>query len=175
VSSLAGPVDVRPVRPDELERLQEIGTRAGRVFADVDDPVVAACADDPPLDLERLAQWCRAGRAWAAEVDDAVVGFVVVDLLDGRAHIEEVAVDPLHGGRGIGRGLVEAVIDYASQHGLDGITLTTFSEVPWNRPWYERLGFRVMEEPDLGPGLRTRRAEEAAAGLDPGRRVCMIR
>jgi ribosomal protein S18 acetylase RimI-like enzyme len=168
-------VRVRPARPDELDRLQEIGVRSGRMFADVDDPVVAACADDPPLEPDRLDEWCRAGRAWVAEDSGEVVGFVVVDLLDGRAHIEEVAVDPTHGHRGIGRALVGAAVDYASGNGLGGVTLTTFRDVPWNRPWYERLGFRVMDEADIGPDLRTRRADEAAAGLDPQRRVCMIR
>jgi ribosomal protein S18 acetylase RimI-like enzyme len=168
-------VRVRPVRLDELGRLQEIGVCAGRMFADVDDPVVAACADDPPLELDRLGEWCRAGRAWVAEAGDEVIGFVVVDVLDGRAHIEEVAVDPAHGRRGIGRALVGAAVDYGSGRRLDGVTLTTFRDVPWNRPWYERLGFRVMDEADIGPELRARRADEAASGLDPQRRVSMIR
>jgi hypothetical protein len=53
--------------------------------------------------------------------------------------------------------------------------LTTFSDVPWNAPLYRHLGFRVLDDDDIGPELRARRADEAARGLDPASRVCMRR
>jgi hypothetical protein len=55
------------------------------------------------------------------------------------------------------------------------VTLTTFRDVPWNRPWYERLGFRVLGEDELGPELRARRDEEEHLGLPAALRVCMRR
>ncbi|MGC3003056.1 GNAT family N-acetyltransferase, partial [Streptomyces sp. G35A] len=51
--------------------------------------------------------------------------------------------------------------------------LTTFAEVPWNAPYYARLGFRPLTGPDLTPGLRRIRAEELGHGLDRWPRVCM--
>jgi hypothetical protein len=45
--------------------------------------------------------------------------------------------------------------------------------VPWNAPYYERLGFRRVD--DLTPGLRAIRAAEAARGLDRWPRVAMRR
>jgi hypothetical protein len=63
----------------------------------------------------------------------------------------------------------------ARQRGLDAVTLTTFRDVAWNAPYYERCGFRVLDETELGPGLRRVRDTEAAHGLDPARRVCMRR
>lgn len=53
--------------------------------------------------------------------------------------------------------------------GMDhpAIALSTFSHVPWNRPLYERLGFVVLCEEEIGPELRSVREEEAAHGLDP--------
>jgi hypothetical protein len=53
------------------------------------------------------------------------------------------------------------------------VTLTTFSDVAWNRPLYEHLGFRAMREHEIGPELRALRDTEAAHGLDPTTRVCM--
>jgi hypothetical protein len=53
------------------------------------------------------------------------------------------------------------------------LTLTTFSDVPWNRPLYEHLGFRVLSEEEIGPGLRTIRDRETTEGLDPSTRVVM--
>jgi hypothetical protein len=62
---------------------------------------------------------------------------------------------------------------WAGGNSLPAITLTTFSDVPWNRPLYEHLGFTVIAENDLGPELRAVREHEATLGLDPAMRVCM--
>ncbi|EST37103.1 hypothetical protein N566_14850, partial [Streptomycetaceae bacterium MP113-05] len=59
--------------------------------------------------------------------------------------------------------------------GLPALTLTTFADVPWNAPYYERCGFRPLAVHQETPGLRRRRAHEAAAGLDRWPRLCMRR
>jgi hypothetical protein len=56
---------------------------------------------------------------------------------------------------------------------LAALTLSTFRTVPWNALSYERIGFRPLDEPELTPGLRELRRQEAADGLDPRARVCM--
>lgn len=61
----------------------------------------------------------------------------------------------------------------AREDGLTALTLTTFTDVPWNAPYYARLGFRALSESELTPGLRRIRAEEAAHGLARWPRVCM--
>jgi GNAT superfamily N-acetyltransferase len=98
---------------------------------------------------------------------------VLVDEIDGYAHIEQVSVHPGHSRQGIGRMLIDHVGTWATSRGLAGLTLTTFTEVPWNAPYYARLGFRVVT--DLSPGLRALRAHEAAIGLDAWPRVVMRR
>jgi GNAT superfamily N-acetyltransferase len=162
---------VRAPRPEELPLLSAIGEAAGRRFADVGRPEVA---DDPPFDVEELEAWRAAGRAWVAtDAEDRPVGFAVVDLVDGCAHLEEVSVDPDHAGEGHGAALLAAVEAWARGEGLPAVTLTTFVDVPFNRPWYERRGYRVLAEEEWTPGLVARRADEAEAGLDPARRVVM--
>ena len=47
--------------------------------------------------------------------------------------------------------------------------------MPWNGPYYERCGFRVLADDELTPGLREIRAHEIALGLDRWPRVCMRR
>lgn len=44
-------------------------------------------------------------------------------------------------GRGIGRALVAAVTAEGRQRRLSAVTLTTFRNIPWNAPFYARLGF----------------------------------
>jgi hypothetical protein len=64
---------------------------------------------------------------------------------------------------------------WAEQQGLDTVTLTTFSDVPWNAPYYQRLGFRTLAEAEVSEGLRRIRKQEAARGLDAWPRVSMRR
>ena len=41
-----------------------------------------------------------------------------------------------------------------ARRGYDELTLTTFADVPFNAPWYQRLGFRVVQGHDaVGPEL----------------------
>jgi ribosomal protein S18 acetylase RimI-like enzyme len=160
--------------------MAQVSAAAGRRFAEVDDPGVAARADDPPLPLDELVAWAGAGRAWVAVAEGEsgggdVVGFAVVDVVDGNAHVEEVSVDPDAQGHGHGSALLDAVATDAARRGEPAVTLTTYRDVPWNRPYYERRGFRVLTRDELGPELAARVVAEAALGLDPSVRVCMRR
>src|SRR5664280_2284311 len=87
--------------------------------------------------------------------------------------VQELNVRPDHQGQGVGRALLDRVRVWATATGRSSISLTTFAEVPWNRPHYERLGFRVFAEEEIGPELRAVREVETAHGLDPAIRVCM--
>ncbi|BAJ32680.1 hypothetical protein KSE_69210 [Kitasatospora setae KM-6054] len=61
------------------------------------------------------------------------------------------------------------------RRGLRALTLVTFRSVPWNAPYYLRLGFRELPAADLTLPLRELLAEEAVFGLDPADRVCLHR
>ena len=165
------PATIRPARPNDGPRLQAIEVAAGAQFADVGHPEVAA---DPPKPVEALASYATAGRSWVAESPAGeVVGYVLVDVLDGEGHITQVTVDPDHQGQGIGKALIEQAKAWTRGNGLEAITLATFSEVSWNRPLYEHLGFRVLDEEEIGPELRAGRDLDEAHGLGPEGRVTM--
>jgi GNAT superfamily N-acetyltransferase len=161
---------IRPPAPEELERLQEIEVVAGRAFVDVGMPEIAS---DEPLPLHALEAYRSAGRSWIVEVEGGVVGYVLVDVVDGHAHVEQVSVDPAFAGRRLGRDLLDHVAGWARARGDAAVTLTTFREVPWNAPYYERCGYRRLADHERGPELIALMAEEAAHGLDPADRVAM--
>lgn len=164
---------VRAATADDASALQAIERCAGERFRDVG---MGDIADDDPLSLEGLVAYAEAGRCWVAvDGTDAPVAYVVADLVDGSGHIEQVSVHPAHQGKGIGRALVAAVESWARDTGARALTLTTFRDVPWNAPLYRHLGFRDLDDAELGPELRRVRDEEAAQGLDPAQRVCMRR
>lgn len=165
-------ISIRPPRPDELERLRDIERAAGQLFADAGLPDIAA---HEPDSIESLTEYVDAGHAWAIAEDDEVVGYAVVDILDGLAHLEQLSVHPEFGRRGLGAQLLEHVCACARAEGFAAVTLTTFSHLVWNAPFYAAHGFRELTDDELGPGLRLLRAEEADDGLDPALRVCMRR
>jgi ribosomal protein S18 acetylase RimI-like enzyme len=137
---------------------------------------MAFVAAHEPISAEELAEYADHDRSWVAvDPGDRPLGYVIVDVVDGCAHIEQVSVVPEFQNQGIGRSLIDAVDEWASVQGLDAITLTTFSEVEWNRPLYEHLGFEVLGEEELSPELKGIRDSETMRGLDPATRVCMRR
>ncbi len=165
------PGRIRPAAEDDLPVVQGIERAAGRLFADVG---MGSVADDDPPSLAELQAYRRGGRAWVrTAADDRPVAYLLADVVDGCAHLEQVTVDPTCAGAGLGRELIEHLRSWAEERGLPAITLTTFTEVPWNGPYYLRLGFRYLDPADLGPGLRAVRAAEADHGLDRWPRAAM--
>jgi GNAT superfamily N-acetyltransferase len=161
---------IRPAVGEDVARLRDVEIASGALFRDVG---MAAIADDEPM---WLGEWDRyVGGTWVYEValpersSLLVVGFAMTEPLGEALHLEQLSVDPAFGRRGIGAALVEHVC--AAAGGRD-VTLTTFRDVPWNMPFYERLGF--IEAMPPSDALRRRIEEEAAAGLDPSSRVAMI-
>ena len=160
---------IRPARPEEAATLSEIERLSGERFREVglDD-----VADDEPSSAEDYGEYIAANRAWVVEAEEPV-GFIVVSEVDGAAHINQLSVIPALHGRGLGRALVEQAGRWAVDNGRTEVTLTTFDHVPWNRPLYEHLGFRVLTAADVGPELRAILDHEAEEGLDPAVRVAM--
>jgi GNAT superfamily N-acetyltransferase len=166
---------VRPMHVDDAATAAAISLEAGRRFAAIPDPRIAACADDPPFTVDELAHYIDASRAWVATDDEAVVGLLLVDLVGGAAHIEEVDVALAAGRRGHGSRLVAHAAGWARTSGVPALTLTTFRDVPWNAPWYLRQGFRILSDAELTPQLVALRAREDAQGLPAELRVVMRR
>lgn len=164
---------IRAVHQAELPLLQDIERAAGESFRDIGMPEIA---EDEPLPLDVLAGYHRAGRAWVAtDTTDTAVGYLIADLVDGNMHIEQVSVHPSRARQGVGRALIDHLADHARATGVPALTLTTFADVPWNGPYYQRCGFVVVDDNGLTPGLRVIRQREAAHGLDRWPRLCMRR
>ena len=104
---------------------------------------------------------------------DHPIGFAIVHVLDQSVHLHELDVHPHHARQGLGRHLIAAIADWARARGLTALTLTTFADVPWNGPYYARLGFRTLDVTTLSSALQAVRQDEAAAGLPMAQRICM--
>lgn len=165
-------LEIRPAVAGDVTELARIEVEAGRLFLEVDMPLVAGDEVDEADLLRAIADH----RVWVASYDGAVAGYVEASEVDGRAHVDQVSVRPASGRRGIGEALVRHVESWGRERGLGGTTLTTFRDVPWNGPWYRRLGYRELTEPEIGPGLRAVMEHEATwPGIVAELRCAMLR
>ncbi len=101
--------------------------------------------------------WPGSGKpdAWGAvDERDHAIAYLLTDLVDGCAHIEQVSVASAHAGRGIGATLIDHLARTASAQKIPALTLTAVRDVAWNAPYYARLGFEVIEPADQGPEMR---------------------
>ena len=164
---------MRRARRDEFETLRELERDAGREFAAIGMPEIAA---DEPTSISELHSFVRAGRAWvAAEASGHPVGYLLSDVVDGCAHIEQVSIAPAHARRGVGAALINRLDADAAAENRPAMTLTTFRDVPWNAPYYVRLGFIVLGPAEQGPELRALIELEASSIPSDAARVAMRR
>ena len=123
---------------------------------------------DDPGSVAELEPFRAGGRAWVAvDADDRPVAYLISAVVDGCPHVEQVSVAPAHARRGLGAALVDHLAALAAAEGRAALTLTTFRDVPWNAPYYERLGFAVVAPADQGPELAALVAEEAEDPRSP--------
>ena len=165
------PYVVRAARPADVAALPGIEDAAAARFAGL--PMQdAVLADSTSLADFRHAQ--QQGLLWVATTGaGVVVGFALVEICDGNAHLDEIDVLPAHGRRGVGAALVAAVRAAARARGCAAVTLTTYRDVAWNAPFYARQGFRVLPADEWTPGLHALVEREDARGLRRQDRVVM--
>lgn len=166
-------VPVRLARPDEIPFLQDVETRAGTRFAGIG---MTAVADDPPPPAEFYRAAIGDGLAWVApDPDDLPVGYLVGAIVDGGLHVHQVSVVPEAAGQGVGAALIDRAVAEARSRKLAALTLTTFCEVPWNAPYYARLGFTRLPGDGVGPGMAAILDGERRRWPDAWPRTAMVR
>ena len=164
---------IRTARLDELETLRGVERDAGRAFAAIG---MAEIAGDEPLSITELEPFVAAGHAWVAvDASDQPVGYLLSGIVDGCAHIEQVSVAPAHARRRLGAALIDHLDAHAAAENRPALTLTTFRAVPWNAPYYTRLGFVVLGPAEQGPELRALIERETRSIPAHAARVAMRR
>ena len=163
---------IRPARPEEIEPVRAIERASAQRFVAID---MQALADDEPTDAATLQRRIGAGGLLVHADADPPIGFVMFRPLADGLYIEQIDVLPEHAGRRLGAALIDAVAALARAQGRDALLLSTFRDVPWNAPYYRRLGFVDLPDDALGEPLQAIRREHLARGLDESRRVFMRR
>lgn len=162
---------IRPARPADIYACADIERSAATSFA-------GTHMDIPPAygvtDRDDLRAAIAAGLMWVAEADGRLAGFLFGELSASGLYLREMSVAADAQRRGLGRGLMLAGIAEARRRGLPAVTLTTDRTLRWNAPFYETLGFAVLDAAAVPPDLQARLDSQAAAGFDPAQRCAML-
>jgi len=156
--------------PDELPALAEIERAAAALFPPEDVSPALAASTVPLATLEEAR---ARGRLWVARLSGRPVGFLVATLVDGAPFVIELDVLPAHHRRGVGTALLRAAMAWARAQPVPVLTLTTFRHLPFNAPFYARLGFEEIPPDEQGPELEAQLADEVRRGLDREKRVAL--
>ena len=165
------PISIELAGKQHLSAIPAIELAASAIFPEADLPVqMRYLVTEDELLLEAQSE----SRLWVALTNDRTpVGFAMADIVDGDAHLDEMDVLPAYGRQGIGTRLVRTLIDWAQSCDYPALTLITFRHLPWNAPFYERMGFVSMMTSEIGSELAHLLQEEGDAGIDVHQRVCM--
>ena len=144
---------IRTFRPADLPRLQEItGQTFGPVSIDRNlEQVLGAFGrqDWRGRKAAAIAEDCAAqpdGVFVAEDADGRVVGYVTTRLNaeSGIGWIPNLAVDPAHQGKGLGRALLEHALAFFRQRGMTVAKIETLAQNPVGQALYPSLGFREV-------------------------------
>jgi ribosomal protein S18 acetylase RimI-like enzyme len=107
------------------------------------------------------------GRAWLLDLDGAAVGYVVlafgfsIEHAGRDAFIDEIYVQPLHRGHGLGRAAIVFALEQAAREGIRSVHLEVDPGNPAAERLYRSLGFtghgrhlltrRLVVAPDRAP------------------------
>jgi predicted N-acetyltransferase YhbS len=171
MKTIASGYQIRTACIEELPLLSRIEEESAGLFLDTPYPFIA---NANPLPLDFVQQQFQAEQVWVAvDQQQTVVGYAIAQEVDRTLYLEEIDVLPKHGRKGIGSALVKTVCACATRRGYGIVSLSTFRNIPWNEPFYSKLGFCPVDEADLTVGFQQIRVKELEAGLPISDRVIM--
>jgi predicted N-acetyltransferase YhbS len=165
-------VHYRPAVPEDVPSIRIVEYEAAQRFVSVGLTGIAAAR---PMDARFVLKKVRASEVTVAQCGGECVGFVMFAMLRARVYVEALDVVPQHAGRRIGAALLDCVDDRAREAGVACVELSTFRHVPWNAPYYQRLGFAILDDHELDAALLRIRKLRIARGVDETQRVFMRR
>lgn len=166
------PAIIRLAVAEDAQLLPAIETSAAQAFRVMAE--LSWLAESPPMSIARHSQLIALSTCWVAlDAENRPQGFLSAEQHGNDLHIHELSVMQSMQGQGTGRRLIEAAMEYARSTRLSFVTLTTFTNVPWNAPFYSRLGFQTKATKDLDQWLAAILSEEYKHGFAPKSRCAM--
>lgn len=128
-------MQIRAAKAPDAVVLGELVERAYAIYVDRIGGRPAPMDDD-------YAEKLRKSDVFVAVDDGGVVGLIVLIATENHLLIENVAIDPEHQGKGIGRSLMALAETYAADRSIPELKLYTNAAMAENLALYPRLGYR---------------------------------
>ena len=153
---------LRLARPGDASHFPAVEHSAAQAFGEIEG--LETLVDGWSIPEERHRLLIAKGHCLTALVDDQIAGFVAAERFGRALHLWEMSVASDFQRHAIGSGLVRAcAID------------APFAQVPWNAPFYARLGFERIEDLAAWPRLAQLLEEENESFGKSHERIAMVR
>ena len=136
---------------DEMASLVEVRTMN---YTDLKQVIAVEQRAYPhPWTLGIFRDCLRVGHnAWVMTLDNVVIGYGIVMLSPGEAHILNVCIDPQYQGRGLGRYLLRHLVKKSNQTDIDMVLLevrrsNTNAQLLYQSEGFHELGVRKAYYP----------------------------
>lgn len=168
-------VFVRSASYADIVDLQTIERSAAQLFKQSSYPELAGFSPVSSLAYGRafskqypvlLAECHANGQA-------AKAGFAYCVPLEQGLHLQELSVHTDFQRLGIGKTLLEAVIAAAQDRAAAFLSLTTYADIAWNGPFYQRHGFKPLKADQTPDFLQAILDKEILNGANQATRIVM--
>ncbi|AOM39378.1 GNAT family N-acetyltransferase [Xenorhabdus hominickii] len=164
---------IRLTQKSDVSRLPAVEYSAAKLFSFI--PELSWIADGHVQTEQQHLEYLSQDNSWIALNNIQPIGFILAKPLNDGLHIMELSVHEHWQRKGIGRALIEKVVQVAEQRNLQAVTLTTFRHVSWNAPFYQRLGFDILKPQQITAALRKILQSEIDYGFTEEQRCAMKR
>ena len=164
---------ISPAQPEDVDALIAIDLAAGQLFASTGLITGDALLDHVPATVFEQAIAADDVCKMHDRAGDPV-GFALVSQRGGTLYLDQISIHPDHGRQGLGASLMQHVFLLARQRKLRQVTLSTFRDVPWNGPFYNKLGFRELARKEMADWMLELEKIQAHS-LDVSQRCFMVR
>ncbi|MEZ5998226.1 MAG: GNAT family N-acetyltransferase [Hyphomonas sp.] len=164
---------IAPAQLEDVDAMINVDLAAGQLFAPTGHISGEALNDHVPATV--LEQAIGAGDIFKTQTREGIVaGFALVSRRGGTLYLDQISVHPDHGRQGLGASLMQHVFQLAKKRKLKQVTLSTFREIPWNGPFYRKLGFRELARREMADWMLELERIQAQS-LDVSQRCFMVR
>ncbi|MFT6459095.1 MAG: N-acetylglutamate synthase-like GNAT family acetyltransferase [Pseudophaeobacter arcticus] len=149
------PIEIRKANAADAEALAACIDAAYAKYA-------SRISDLPPVS-SGISEEIEQSQVWVATESGEVIAGLFLSAHEGVLKLANIAVHPEHGGKGLGRALMERAENEAKRQGMSEMHLSTHVDMPENvrlyqyLGWqeYERNGNRVSMRKNLGSAKKT--------------------
>ena len=164
---------IRPPHPLEIKLLPQIENAADLRYRRAGLDIVVCM---PAHSLAVLERGRRDGLLWIATgPTNRPVGFALLQVRSDFAMIDQLTVLDRWQRQGLGSALIARCLTEAQARGHAQLHLTTYRDVAWNKPYYERRGFCEVPRGAFSRALQLEFSAELRRGHPVWRRALMVK